>query len=904
MALSAIIARLSLDDSEFRKGMQRVTRIGDQVSSLGAKMSVALTLPIAAFGKVSGEAYARYDSLRRALDTITGSSDQTAKRLEALREAARSPGLGFEEAIQGDVRLRAVGVSAEQSIRILKEFGNTIAQTGGGKTELRAVTVQLGQLIAKGKVYAQDLKPIIEAAPAVGKALKDLYGTVDSESIQQNLAAANKTSEDFINTLLDKLAEAPRVSGGFKNALENVRDSLFVFSAKVGETANNVFGLDKRIDALSVSIAEAADRFQALPEPLQKFILGTVAATAAAGPFLYVIGRIPGIFLEILKGKDALFALFTKVTNFLNVPLGGKGIVEVFGNLAKNIPLVTAAAAGFIAVFRNLGPIGKAIQDFTKYWIDLYDQIKFVRVAVDSVVFAFKLLFEFASFGFEALIKGIELIGAQFANTISGIGAALKAALKSDFSSIPGILAESFNEAGKITDKYFNEVAVDFAKTIGKLEQSYNKIGDKVDRPGSNRGGAFIRELKPKATGGGGAGSGTGELTDLQKIVQKLNEDLLRATNLQKLYGDSFDGTTAKVEAYQTAIESAAGVTGKGVNESMQKWIGQIAQLQTTVGNVAPLQTYDVNLKALAGTFKSLNGGDALILKLKADGQELSDAANGPMNDFRQALREINALVTTYGANFDAAGARTAALSRLVDDLAKRGLPLTAEQFKALEQAMKGLSNTSVGVSNTIAEIFRTLPQSIQVQSVFETDAAVKELNRTLREQQAILLDPKASEAQKKAAQAQIATTKQQIKEEKDKGNIALQVGKSLINVAREVIAARLAEAVASAITGSAKLPFPANIIAAGLAAGGITALFQSLVPKLASGGLAFAPTLAVVGDNKNARTDPEVISPLSKLKQYIDQGGGGKTEIFGRLKGLDLLLSNQYTEEYYKRVS
>ena len=43
-----------------------------------------------------------------------------------------------------------------------------------------------------------------------------------------------------------------------------------------------------------------------------------------------------------------------------------------------------------------------------------------------------------------------------------------------------------------------------------------------------------------------------------------------------------------------------------------------------------------------------------------------------------------------------------------------------------------------------------------------------------------------------------------------------------------------------------------------------------ALIPKLAKGGLATSPTLALVGDNRNAKSDPEVIAPLSKLKQMI----------------------------------
>lgn len=48
------------------------------------------------------------------------------------------------------------------------------------------------------------------------------------------------------------------------------------------------------------------------------------------------------------------------------------------------------------------------------------------------------------------------------------------------------------------------------------------------------------------------------------------------------------------------------------------------------------------------------------------------------------------------------------------------------------------------------------------------------------------------------------------------------------------------------------------------------------LIPKLASGGMVTAPTLAVVGDNSGASTgDPEVVSPLSKLQGMINDSSG-----------------------------
>jgi len=43
------------------------------------------------------------------------------------------------------------------------------------------------------------------------------------------------------------------------------------------------------------------------------------------------------------------------------------------------------------------------------------------------------------------------------------------------------------------------------------------------------------------------------------------------------------------------------------------------------------------------------------------------------------------------------------------------------------------------------------------------------------------------------------------------------------------------------------------------------------LIPKLANGGMAYGPTLAKIGDNKQAFTDPEVIAPLSGLQEKIE---------------------------------
>lgn len=127
------------------------------------------------------------------------------------------------------------------------------------------------------------------------------------------------------------------------------------------------------------------------------------------------------------------------------------------------------------------------------------------------------------------------------------------------------------------------------------------------------------------------------------------------------------------------------------------------------------------------------------------------------------------------------------------------------------------------------------------------------------------------------------------------------KLGQAALQAARQIISAYIREGVAGIVknilsgpTGKALGPVALAVAAA--AGGAASLLFNTLLnkvaaPKLAKGGLAYAPTLATVGDNPNARIDPEVIAPLSKLRSLLDGAGGGGMVAEARISGNDLLL-------------
>lgn len=103
-------------------------------------------------------------------------------------------------------------------------------------------------------------------------------------------------------------------------------------------------------------------------------------------------------------------------------------------------------------------------------------------------------------------------------------------------------------------------------------------------------------------------------------------------------------------------------------------------------------------------------------------------------------------------------------------------------------------------------------------------------------------------------------------------------IGSQLIEFGVMIIAFK------SALKSVLANPWAAIAIGAAMvaAAAVMTALInknaEKSIPALANGGMAYGPTYAMVGDNPNAGTDPEVIAPLSKLQAMLPTGGSRRT--------------------------
>lgn len=335
-------AAVTLDQTLGRVG-GALRNLGLGLTSLGSSLTVGLTAPLTALGVLATRNAVTLDSLKRGLVAITGSADEASRQLVRLTQIAKLPGIGFQEAIQGSIRLQAVGFSAEKAEKALIQFSNAVALTGGGREELARITVQLGQLSAKGKVLAQDLKPIIEAGPAVGRALLQAFGTVNSEDIQ----ALGLSSEEFLDRLVKQLGQLPRAAAGLRNTFDNFSDAVFRASAAIGEGILPV--LTRLIEVAEPVITRLAAGFKSLPPAIQTLIVAFAGLSAAAGPALFILGQFATGIGGLISAFGRLHALGLLPT-IKGFQLLGQVMRGTASLAAGQVATTVAAAAGWAAL--------------------------------------------------------------------------------------------------------------------------------------------------------------------------------------------------------------------------------------------------------------------------------------------------------------------------------------------------------------------------------------------------------------------------------------------------------------------------------------------------------------------------------------------------------------------------
>lgn len=285
-----------------QKQIGGLSNLGSRLQDIGVTGLIGITAPIvagvAAIAKVRGD----IDSLERGLVAVAGNARDAAVQFGRLREVAKLPGLGLEEAVRASINLQAVGFSAQAAEKNIMAFGNALALVGRGKADLEEVVRQLGQLANRGKVTADNLKPILERVPQVAAIMRKEFGTVDTEVLQKMGVSADQ----FIAKIVQGLESLPKATGGIKNAVENAQDSIKIALNEFGRSLEPaIVGLLNFGEKAIQSLSSVAAQFGAMSPAGRAFTLTIVGLGVAIPGVIVALGSLASAFVALKKAIAA-----------------------------------------------------------------------------------------------------------------------------------------------------------------------------------------------------------------------------------------------------------------------------------------------------------------------------------------------------------------------------------------------------------------------------------------------------------------------------------------------------------------------------------------------------------------------------------------------------------------------
>jgi tape measure domain-containing protein len=836
---------------DLKKAEKSLRASAQRMQTISTNLTVGLSVPLAAAGASALKSFASYEKLEKGLTAVMGSAEAAGKELQLLKEAAKAPGLGFEEAVRGSIRLQAVGLSAEEARKTLSTFGAAIAATGGSAQNLDSVQYQLTQMISKNRILQEDFGILQENVPLLGKAVEAAFGTANIEKIRATGISAEEFNRRIVESL-QNLPEVQKATGGLGNAFDNFSDSIKFSLVELGRIIAESINLQKVLDTVAGFIEGIVDGFKSLNPELQKAIVIFAGIAAAIGPVLFVTSQLNlaygTLLINIIKVADKF-----KNGGFLAgfTALSGPAIVAI-----------GAVAAAIYLIYTNWETVKKSMVDVANYFIEIYNESLIVRAGVDGIVKSIKLMYSYFKFAISSMIdlfKGLLKAGVI---VFKGIGLAIKGVLTFNPDDIKNAFANTWAELSKNSVSTLKDLKGDL-KTFGEdvvsgWQDTSKKISYISLTPDQKKSGSNITGASG-GNGGGGAGPGTKPKFEIDVTnLGEFNDTIVELnTQLAKTRSNLRDGFITEAQYLEIAIENTNARLQELINQgfgptdkeviNVSNQLAMLTERQNDLTNAS--QIYLQTLGLMPGKFNLLN-----------------ETVTKTEENFKNIVKIMGAVPGSM-----------ISIGNIVSGVGEKVQSSFTDIFDFLNEKFgEGTGKLASDIAGAVGTAFNTLG------SIYNLQAA--NLDAYEEKQRKVIENTITNEDAKAAAIAKL-------EEDLAKKRAQLARKKAIADKAAAIFSATIAGA--TEVVKVLGNPILAGVVA-GLVAAQIAAIAATPLPSLAIG------TNMVKSDGMAMLHKGEAVVPADVVGGGFSRGGG---ELYGRLSGIDLLLSNRYAEGYYKRI-
>ena len=919
-SIGNLLIKVGINTNQLSKGARKVERdlkrMSRNLGQVANSINSTITLPFAAAAAASLKLSTDLETSFSKIENLVGVS---GKEMEMLRKGARrlSAELGRSQKDLSEAlfTITSAGLDANQALELLEASAKASAIGMGdtqqiAKAAAAAITAYkdsnltsadavdtLTAAVKAGNLTAEELAPsigkVLPIASQLGISFAELTGNVASFS-RLGVKASESVSalKALLGNILKPSKEAEKALGSVRLTIEDVKDAIAkqglaqtlvdLQTAFKGNTSqlSQLFGsVEGLANALGTAGAQGED-YLAIVKEIENangiVDKGFAKVSETAGfKFNQALVSLQNsaielgnIMLPVAKRiADRITSAANAFTN-LNKPLQ-EAIIKV-GTFASGtgiallaVSKITRVAADAAGAFKNLALfIGKTSMKMrTLNAVTKASVLGLVAAAIGGLVYLFS---QFNDELTDAEKGFIDLEQAQKEASVSTAAETAKLArlkdVLNDTTASEEKRKEALEDLKRISPSYFGNLTTE----ADKLDTLNEKIEQYIDNLVKS---AQIKILETR-------------INEAAEAIAKLETEGAKLSVFEKfgqiLLGSGNISSQIKASELKEALE-----------QSIKQSVDQIESLKV---GLPPISTEDTKGK---GTGSGIISGilkDEELKGKKAE-EDFIDRLSG-------RLKSIPERVSTV---LDASLASK--LQPQIESLKEVGSP-----FEILKSKVSGTMSVLENMGAVFGDVFNVPGEKLQFINSLLTDIVeggygpdhpfIQFLQGWKTEIEGIITASSGWSTLWEGLKSSVESAGDAMKQAAMSGASSLkELGKAALEAAKSVLRAAIIESIASVMkTAFAKLGiFGAPIAAAAAAAVG--ALFNKVIggvktPSFAEGGLVYGPTTAIVGDNPNSRIDPEVIAPLSKLRNMlpgIDSKMNFKAEAV--LRGDDILI-------------
>tara|TARA_R110001583_G_scaffold41335_2_gene131603 strand:+ start:8728 stop:11376 length:2649 start_codon:yes stop_codon:yes gene_type:complete len=876
-ALASLNVVINAVTSPLFKGLaiaqKRMVAFGTKMKAIGRGISMSFTLPFAMIGVAGAKMAIDFEKNMTKINTLVGISAKEVNEMgQEVQKLAGETAQAPAELADGLFFLTSAGLKGANAMSTLEAVSKGVAIGLGEQTDLAKVAA------AAQNAYGEENLSAAQALDVFGTAVQqgmfeasDLAEVLGTQlGLSSSLGVSFQETNAFIATYTKVTGDAKAAStsfGGVMMALAKTTPQMERALNQVGMTGDSVresLG-EKGLRATLIDIKTA---FEDQGVPLTQFFSKSQALKGVLG----VLGNQTETYGEVLESMGGSAGFVADGFDTLSETSGFK-MQKTFNDLkmaaselgATLMPVFTAIANGAVKI--------------AKGFTSLDGGTKKLIVGAGAIVALSGPLMTLAG----GLVTALGAILSPVGLVVVALGLIFKV-IYDNWGTTKAILVQIVNYFITL----YNESAA-FRGIIQGVVFTFKTALAYLIFFGKSVADIFvaIKDSAMKVLGGVGdiiMGIFTAD-------PKKIKEGFKKATSgIGDTIAQAFDGIQENAKEFgDKTAENFADAVDKTMNARPLQMITE-EDIQGTVDNVSGW--FADKLGAVKDKIQGFMGGTSLLVPEGGGGGEGGSGGGGGDDgdgDLKKSLAKKKSLIQQY-LEWAEGG---------YEDLAGKIGEVWGEISRVAGAALSGIGNLFAAEHEKQTAI-------LDNEQIASDERFTKDMERELKGVEMSKMTEEQKEAAVKKIEDKYAQKKIQADEKIDAKRKALELKAAKREKAMKIASAIMgtAQAIVQALAqgGPVAGPILAGVMA-GLGAAQIATIASTPLP-MASGGIVYGPTNALVGEYPGAQNDPEVVAPLSKLKNMLgnQQQMNVALNVGGVLKGEDIFLANEDTGENRQR--